>query len=226
MQYPFSLSSDLKRNPYHGRYFAFEGIDGSGKSTQVEKVKRYLEKKRKTVAITSEPMQKGKIQEVIRDALFSKIKIPSRAYQNIYSADRGVNHATIVEPALKKGNTVLSHRSFWSAVAYGILDLGEDYSFKNHAWPIFVAQGIFSNFHQFLAPDKTFYLKISASGAIERLQKMDKTKDIYEKGEKLAKIVHGYDTLVTKFPEEFIVIDGEQNEDSVFHEIISYIDTK
>lgn len=223
MQINIKLDQDLKRNPYKGRYIAFEGIDGCGKSTQVGKIRKHLESLGKKVVVTSEPMAHGPIQEVIRDALFSKVKIPSRAYQNIYSADRSVNHAEIVEPALKNGNIVLTHRSFWSAVAYGILDLGEEYKPSIKAWPIIVAQGIISNYHQFIAPDKTFYLQVSARLAVERLKEMDKEKDIYEKGEKLAKVVYGYDTLVRKFPDEFIVIDGEQDEQSVTNEIIKHL---
>ena len=221
MRYPISISHDLKRNPYKGLYIALEGIDGCGKSTQVQRLATYFKSKGKNVVITSEPMKKGPIQELIRNVLSSKIKIPSRAYQDLYSADRSVNHEEIVQPALERGDVVIAHRSFWSAAAYGILDLGNDYSFEKHAWPIFASQGIFSGYHKFLAPDKTFYLKVSARLAAQRLSEMDKEKDVYEKAEKLAKIVHGYDTLDEKFPEEFIVIDGEQSEEKVTEQIIS-----
>jgi len=219
MHYNISLSQDLRRSDYPGKYFAFEGIDGSGKSTQVEKVKEHFENLGKKVIVTSEPQVAGTIQQVIRDALFSKVKIPSRAYQNLYSADRSVNHTEIVEPALKRGDIVLTHRSFWSAVAYGILDLGEEYDFSKAA-SILISQGIFSQYHQFLAPDKTFYLRVSAEHAVERLKGMDKTKDIYEKKEKLAKIVTGYERVAKEFKDEFVVIDGEKKEDQVTAEII------
>lgn len=222
MQYPISISSDLRRNPFPGKYCAFEGIDGSGKSTQVEKVKKHLESLGEKVVLTSEPQVKGSIQQVIRDALFAKVKISSRAYQSIYSADRGVNHATIVESALKKGDVVLTHRSFWSAVAYGVLDLGEEYDFQK-ASSIFVSQGIVSGYHQFLAPNKTFYLRVSAQHAVKRLKGMVKTKDIYENEKKLAKIVTGYEKVVKEFPEEFVVINGEADEESVFQQIISHL---
>ncbi len=222
MKYPISLSQDLKRNPYRGNYFAFEGIDGCGKSTQVENIRKHLEKLSLKVVTTSEPMHEGKIQKVIREALYAKIKIPSRSYQDLYSADRSLNHTQIVEPSLKKGDTVLTHRSFWSAVAYGILDLGEDYNFLNTS-SILVSQGIFSYYHQFLAPGKTFYIRVSAEHAIQRIKKMDKAKDIYERVEKLAKIVTGYEQVVKEFASEFVVIDGEKSEEEVTEEIIKNI---
>lgn len=222
MKKNISISQDLRRNAYVGQYYAFEGIDGSGKSTQVEKIKKHFESLGKTVIITSEPQVEGAIQKVIRDALFAKVKIPSRAYQYIYSADRAVNHAEIIEPALKAGHVVLSHRSFWSALAYGVLDLGEEYDFSR-ASSILISQGIFSDYHQFLSPDKTFYLQVSAEHAVSRLQGMDKTKDIYENSSKLAKIVTGYDKVIKEFPSEFIVIDGEQDEEKVTQDILKYL---
>lgn len=220
MQYKIQLEHDLRRNPYPGSYYAFEGIDGCGKSTQVEIIKKHLESLGKEVVVTSEPMAEGKVQQVIRDALFSKIKIPSRAYQNLYSADRGINHQTIVEPALKAGKTVLTHRSLWSNEPYGVLDLGEEYDYTKMAASLLISQGTFSDYHQFLAPDKTFYLRVSADHAITRLQGMEKEKDIYENKQKLAKIVTGYDRLVKAFPNEFIVVDGEQGEEKVTQDIL------
>lgn len=223
MKYPFKFDLDFQRNNYQGKYFAFEGIDGCGKSTQVEKIKKYFEKLGKEVVVTSEPMAEGKIQEIIRAVLFSKITIPSRAYQALYSADRAVNHATVVEPSLEKGKIVLTHRSNWTTIPYGILDLGKGYSFSLEAWPIAVANGLLSGYHEFLTPDITFYLKVSARKAVERLSSMSKAKDSYEKEEKLANILNGYDALVAKFPKEFIVIDGEQDEQKVTKDIVEVI---
>lgn len=222
MKYTISLSQDLRRNAYSGKYFAIEGIDGSGKSTQIERVQKFFESQEKKVTVTSEPQVTGVIQGLIRDALFSKVKIPSRAYQYLYSADRAVNHAEIIEPALKSGDTVLSHRSFWSAIPHGVLDLGEEYDFGK-ASSILVSQGIISDYHQFLAPDKTFFLRVSVDHAVKRLQDMSKTKDIYENKQKLAKIITGYDRVIKEFPNEFIVIDGEQDEEKVTQDILKHI---
>lgn len=223
MLYPLRFEQNLHKSKYPGKYFAIEGIDGSGKSTQIENIKKYLERKGKTVVVTSEPMATGMVQEIIRGALFSKFKLTPRAYQFLYSADRAINHDSIVEPALKRGDIVLSHRSNWSTIPHGIIDLGQEYSFSKKAWPIAVANGLLSGYRQFLTPDVTFYLKVSARKAVERLRDMNKVKDAYEKGEKLAKIVYGYDTEVAKFPKDFIVIDGEQDEEKVTKDIVAKI---
>jgi len=221
MKYSFSHHSSFRKHSGKGLYMAFEGVDGSGKSTQVEKVAEFLENRGKKVTITSEPMAEGPIQQVIRDVLFSKVKIPSRAYQALYSADRAVNHAAIIEPALEKGGVVLTHRSNWSTIPHGVVDIGDEDDFEAKGWPIAVAQGLLSGFHEFIMPDHTFYLRVSAKTAAERLSGMSKTKDSYEKIEKLRKIVNGYEYEIEKFPEEFIVIDGEQDEEKVTHEIVA-----
>jgi len=222
MQYPVSFTQDLKRNPYKGLYIAFEGIDGSGKTTQVEYVKTYFEKLGKKVTVTSEPQAEGVVANIIRNILSAKVKIPSRAYQNLYSADRVLNHEAIVEPSLKRGEIVLTHRSIWSTPAYGLLDLGEEYDFRK-LFSVLVSQGNFSSYHQFLAPDLTFYLKVSADSAVKRLQERGLKKDIYDKKEKLAKVISGYDTLSKQFKDEMIVIDGELREEDVTREILSFI---
>lgn len=222
MKYHIELHQDLKRNPYPGKYFAFEGIDGSGKTTQVEKIKKHLENLGQTVVITSEPQHDGPVAGIIRDILSAKTKIPSRAYQDLYSADRVLNHENIVEPALKRGDVVLTHRSIWSTPAHGLLDLGGGFDEAKLA-SLLISQGNFSVYHQFLCPDKTFYLKVSAKHAIERLHNINKGKDIYEKEEKLAKIVTGYDRVVAEFPNEFVVIDGEQEEEKVTEDIIKVL---
>lgn len=221
MKYAVNFTKELLKNNYPGKYFSIEGIDGSGKSTQIERVRKHLVSKGFKVVLTSEPMAEGEVQKIIREALFSKIKLPSRAYQFLYSADRVLNHEEIVIPALKEGKIVLSHRSNWSTIPHGILDQGSEYSFKNKAWPIATANGLLSEYHEFLTPDITFYLKIGARTAVERLSKMHKTKDAYEKGEKLAKIVHGYETEVAKFAKEFVIIDGEQEEGKVTSDILA-----
>lgn len=221
MNYHIALDLELRKNPYKGLYIAVEGIDGSGKTTQVEKLSQYFTKKGKSVVVTSEPRKRDSvIGKLIHQILQSKIKAPSVALQYLYSADRVINHKTIVEPALKKGKTVVSHRCFWSAIAYGVFDKGIfDYS-SDETQVLLVAHGLLSMYHQFIVPDKTFYLDISADVAMRRLLGMKKVKELYEETEKLEKIIVGYRWLAKQFPKEIIVIDGEQSEEAVFAQII------
>ncbi|SRR5258708_4412938 len=227
MQYHIELDIDFKRNTEKGRYIAIEGIDGSGKSTQVARLQEYFEQQGKEVLVTNEPHHGSVVEKLIRDALQSRIKIPSPALQYLYSADRVMNQETVVKPALKDGKTVLSHRVFWSAIPYGVMDKIMDskhgtYDF-NASNQIIIAQGILSMYHQFVVPDVTFYLDVSVATALKRLHHMDKIKEIYEKRDKLEKIREGYKMLIEMFPKEFIVIDGERNEKEVTEEMLKVL---
>ncbi len=224
MKQHISFDLDLKRNPYPGTYIAIEGIDGSGKSTQVELVTNYFTNKGLDVVRTSEPNDSLLVGKLIREILFSKIKVPSKAYQSLYSADRVVNHETIVTPALKSGKMVLSHRSFWSVVPHGILDVGKEKFSHSDADPILVANGVLSHYYQFLAADLVFYLDVSVEAVMQRFSKAQKKTDLYEKHEKLATIRRGYQWEIENFPGEFTVINGEQDETAITQEIILKIE--
>ena len=221
MRYHVEFDVDLKRNPYKGLYIAVEGIDGSGKTTQIEILRDYLKGKGKSVVVTSEPRkEKSAVGKLIHEILQSKIKVPSASLQYLYTAERIVNHHDIVEPSLKAKKIVLSHRSLWSNVPYGLLDRGV----TNYDLPdtklINVTQGLMSLYHQFIVPDITFYLRVSPDIAMKRLSKMDKIREImYEEKEKMEKVAKGYEWQLKKFPQMFVVIDAEKKEEKIALEI-------
>lgn len=231
MKLHVSFDLPLRRNPYKGLYIAIEGIDGSGKSTQLHLLAEYFEKKGREVVLTSEPRSDQLTGELIRKILSSEIKIPSNAWQYLYSADRVMSHERHVIPALKLGKIIISHRSLWSIIPYGVLDrLG--YLTARRAVNIFddavanalfVSQGILSYYHQFITPDITVYLQLSVDEAMRRLAQMDKEKEVYEKKSKLEKIAAGYDWLIKQFPAEFTVINSEQEVEKVTEDIIEKI---
>lgn len=221
--YHLEFDIDFKRNPYPGRYIVVEGIDGSGKTTQVERLKTRLEEKGMKVIENSEPNTFDEIGKLIREVLAAKVKIPPVAIQYLFSANRATTHQDIVIPALERGEYVVSHRCFWSAVAYGIVDRGgEDKESAGNQ--LLIAQSILSMYHQFIAPDFTFYLDIPVTEALERIDKMGKQKEIYEKEETLKKISDGYNWLLAKFPKEFTRIDGTKDVNEVTDEMMGYLE--
>lgn len=225
MKQHIEFDLELRKNPYKGFYIAFEGIDGSGKSTQLEKVRDHLIKEGKKVVVTSEPRKKGSaVGRLISEILKSRIKVPFRTMQYLYTAERMINHAEIVEPALGKGNIVLSHRCLWSNVPYGLLDRGVSNFDSPDATLINITQGLLSLYHQFIIPDLTFYLRVSVDSAMRRLSKMEKEKEIYEKREKLRKILEGYEWQLKQFKDQFVIIDGEQSQQNVTEQIIQKIE--
>lgn len=220
MTYHVEFDLELRKNPYSGRYIALEGIDGSGKTTQVERLKRYFESKGKKVLAIREPRKTGLIGDIVHKVLRGETKMPSVALQYLFSTDRVLHHEEVIIPALKEGNIVISDRCFWSAIVYGILDrTGEAYDYKQ-ADLLLIAQSILSMYHQFIVPDYNFYLKISLETALERISGKDKVREIYEDKDKLGKLIGGYDWLVNKFAEELTVVDGEKSEEDVTKNII------
>ena len=220
MKYHVDFDIDLKHNPYKGLYIAFEGIDGSGKTTQTELLTRYFRNKGKEVIQTREPRKEGLIGDIVQRVLTGKLKISSVALQYLFSTDRVLHHEDIIIPSLNKGKIVISDRCFWSAIVYGILDRAKgQYSSKNADF-LLVAHSILSMYHQFIVPDYTFYLKISLETATKRISKKDDFKEIYEDKEKLKQVIGGYSWLVEKFNREIIVIDGERSIEEVTKEII------
>jgi dTMP kinase len=221
MKYPVSFDIDFKRNPYMGLYIALEGIDGSGKTTQVDRVYDHFVSQGRAVVKTREPRKdEGVVGQLIQKILQGKTAIPSVAFQYLFSAERAIHHAELIEPALQRGDIVISDRCFWSAVPYGIMDRDGNVTDQMGDW-LLVSQSILSLYHQFIAPDITIYLDVPLSLAMKRLGAEKKKKEIYETKEQLAKTITGYNWLLQKFPKEFTVIDATNNVEAVTTEIIS-----
>ncbi len=223
MKYHVSFDIDFKRNEASGLYIALEGIDGSGKTTQIDALYDYFTSQGREVVKTREPRKNdGLIGELIQKILHGKTKIPPVAFQYLFSADREMHHEEVILPALRAGKIVLSDRCFWSAVPYGIMDHGGVFD-ENTAEYMLVAQSILSLYHQFTIPDKTFYLDLPLDKAMKRLEEDNDTKEIYEDKAILEKTIKGYNWLLQKFPEEFTVIDATKSVEDVTEEIITRI---
>lgn len=223
MKYHVEFDIDFKRNPFDGLYVVIEGIDGSGKTTQVEEIKNYFQKHGREVVTTREPRKKeGIVGELIQKILHGQTHIPPAAFQYLFSADREMHHEELVIPSLKAGKVVLSDRGFWSAIPYGLLDRKSEID-KNTVEYMLIAQSILSMYHQFILPDHTFYLDIPLDIAISRISKKSEKKEIYEDKGKLEKIVTGYQWLLHEFPKEFIVIEGTRPVEEITKQIVSRI---
>lgn len=214
MKYQISFNIEFLKNRYPGKLIAVEGIDAAGKTTQVEEIVKHLNNTGQTIA-TKEPTDSF-IGCLIRDVLRGKVELPNISFQYLFAADRQIHQEWILEQ-LKKGINVVSDRYFWSSVAYGMADK-ENINDRD-----LVTMSILSMYHQFIVPDRTFYLEISVKEASFRLSKMTKNRELYERKEKLEKIKKGYDWLVEKFPQEIIVINGEKPVEAVTEDILSNV---
>lgn len=224
MKYHIEFDIDFRRNPYKGKYIVIEGIDGSGKTTQAQKLTEYYAQKGFEVVATREPRKDASslVGELIQKILHGKSGVPSVAFQYLFSADREMHHEELILPSLRAGKIVISDRCFWSAIPYGLLDRKTELD-SNTVEYMLAAQSILSMYHQFVVPDYTVYLDIPLDVALKRLEKQDDIKEIYEEKEKLEKIIKGYEWLIREFRDEFLVIEGTEGVEEVTAKIISKI---
>ena len=217
MKQHVSFDIDFKRNTYPGKFIVLEGIEASGKTTQVAR----LGKEFPDAVLTKNPTD-SQIGSLIRnEVLGGHSTIPPVAYQYLFAADREIQQAEILG-YLKKGKTVISDRYFWSSVAYGIADReGLDYSdWENVSLTSF---SILSMYHQFVLPDISIYLEISLDESLKRIRGSKKHTEIYDNPKMNVKIKKGYKWLLEKFPQEFKIVSAEKSEGKLTEELVSLV---
>ena len=215
---------DFRRNTNKGLYVVLEGIDGAGKTVQTERITKYFEKKGKKTLAVAEPRRTGIIGEVINEFLQKRVHLPSASLQYLFVADRIAHQEEIIIPSLKKGQMVISHRNFWSSIPYGILDRSKEKIDYKTGEILMVAQGILSMYYQIMVPDVTIYVEVSVEESLKRLNKSGVLKEYYENREKLSTVKKGYEWLIEKFSNEFVVVNGCQEIEKVSKDIIAVIE--
>ncbi len=213
------------KNSYPGKFIVLEGPDGSGQSTQVDLLSKYLKKtlkgdKRKHkvrytgVFVTKEPST-GFIGGFIREALQERWKRGSifgpMLIQALFVADRAHHLEHEVIPALAKGMVVICDRYALSTIAYGTAE-----------HPNLRACLIAMN-DTFLEPDLTFILDVPGKVCVKRIMKARGSVELYEKAQMLDKVLFHFKKVAKRFRWAF-VIDGEMRKREVFEEIRVRVD--
>ncbi len=221
MKYHVSFDLDFKRNTNSGKFIVLEGIEASGKTTQVKRLGEMLSKTQ-TTFVTKNPTD-NEIGTYIRKEVLSgnRKQLPPVSYQYLFAADRVVQQAELIE-RLNKGETVISDRYFWSSVAYGIADR-EGTDFDNWEEVSLTALSILSMYYQFIVPDLTVYLDISLEESLKRMSGSLKHTEIYDNHQMNIKIKKGYDWLLKTFPNEATLINAEKPLDEVTKEIVELV---
>lgn len=215
MKYNVNFAIEFKENPYKGKLIAIEGIDGSGKTTQAQLLCKALGSKGLTSHCTKEPTDEP-TGKMIRQVLSGELMMPPVALQYLFNADRAVHQEQFIRD-LEKGEYIITDRYFWSSVAYAIADLTE---VDDYYLTVF---SLLSFYNRFLIPDITFYLRVSPKIGTDRIEETGKKREIYDHQEKLVKIRKGYEFLLEKFPEKFVIIDAEKNIEEVSEEILEKV---
>ncbi|MDK2886330.1 MAG: dTMP kinase [Thermosipho sp. (in: thermotogales)] len=196
-------------------FIAFEGLDGCGKSTQLELLFNYLKGLNKKVIKVREPGGTD-VGEKIRSILLNKdLHIIDRSELLLFLASRAQLVEEIIKPALKDGYFVLADRFADSSVAYqgGARNLGiETVDFLNK----FATNNVF--------PDLVFFIDISVELALKRLSKKDKDRLEKEGKDFLEKVRKSY-LEIAKKRQNFIIINGERSVEEIFSDIKKIIDS-
>ena len=191
-----------------GLWITLEGGDGSGKTTQARLLADWLQQRGSTVLRTREPGG-SEVGALIRDiVLHHRGDIAPRAEALLYAADRAHHVATVVRPALERGEVVLQDRYLDSSVAYQgagrVLDAGEVRDLS-----LWATEGAL--------PDVTVLLDLDPATARRRLDADDKPFDRLEaeKEEFHARVRSAYLELAAAEPQRFLVVDASLDPDDI-----------
>jgi len=194
----------MESNRYPGKFIVFEGPDGAGTSTQAELLFKYLKEKGQKVHLTKEPTH-SLIGGLIESQIAGDWKSSPECLQLLFTADRAYHLEKEIIPLLKRKITVICVRYFLSTLAYGNLEI------KDEKWLKEINK-------KFILPDLTFLLKVSPKICLERISKERFHKELFEKEEKLKKVLKNYLKLAKKFKNVY-TINGERPTQEVFQEI-------
>jgi dTMP kinase len=202
----------MKENLYSGKFIVFEGLDGSGQSTQASLLKNYFIKLGKEVVLTKEPTIDSEPGKKIRKSLDEEITVEPFELQKLFTEDRKEHLNNLIEPSLKDGKMVISDRYFFSTFAFGSSDkLSLD--------------SLIDLNKEFLLPDLTILLKVSPDICVDRINKRGEGIKLFEKRDKLAKAWETYRILPDRFKNVYIV-DGEKAIEEVFSQIQNIVNSK
>lgn len=207
-----------------GKLIVFEGVEGCGKSTQLQRLREHLAQ--------SVPFQALQAQGIIPELLTTRepggtdlgiglrrllldsqhdVAIAPRAELLLYAADRAQHIEEMILPALEAGSWVLCDRFTDSTVAYQGYGRGLDLGLIQALNQVATAG---------LVPDLTIWLKLAVEQGLARAQRRG-SKDRMEQAA-LAfhqRVQHGFETLAQQFPERRATIDGAQSADVVAAQI-------
>jgi len=202
-----------------GYFLAIEGVEGSGKSTQAERLAAWLRERRKSVVLTKEPggtPLSDRIRAILLDPREAGMDGLTELF--LYAASRRQHVVDVIRPALDRGAVVLCDRFTDATLAYQgfgrALDLDRLRDLNDWA-----TGG--------LKPDLTIVFDLAEAAGLERARARNASKDLEREsrleGEDMSfhrRVREGYLTLATAEPDRFAVLDASGTIDDVFARLI------
>lgn len=203
-----------------GRFVVFEGLDGSGKTTQMARIQHRFTCMGIDTVTTCEPTD-GPVGSLIRQMLAGRIPVDPRTLAALFAADRTdhlVTKDTGVEALMNKGRTVLCDRYYFSSYAYHAKDMDLDW--------IITLNTVNA---QILKPDLTLFIDVAPETCLERIRAGRNRLDMFEKIDILTRVREHYFAAFERLrdQETVVVVDGNASEDaveqSIWHHVCQWV---
>ena len=207
-----------------GRLISFEGLDGAGKTTQMDLLERWLAERHRAYIRTREPGG-TLLGAEIRDLLLHRpeLAITPLAEALLFQADRAQHFATVVLPALNKGQLVITDRCFDASIAYqgyarGVgVELVEQLS-------LLATQGRVPDLTILLDLDPTqVHMRTDAArdqkGLREQQTRFDAEAESFHR-----RVQEGFRLLARTHPERIKVVDASLPPEQIHQEIIRLVE--
>jgi dTMP kinase len=207
---PLTLVPKLRRPPATGYFIAFEGVEGSGKGTQIRLAEEYLRGEGFDVLVTREPGGTD-LGERVREMLLSPSTgtLDARSEALLFAASRAQTVHSVIRPALAEGKVVICDRYVDSSLAYQGWGrgLGEQDILTLNVW---ATQGLF--------PDLVILLHLEPERGLLRSTEAPDRMEL-EGQDFHAKVSDAYLRIAEEHPERFVVIDADKQPAEVFDDV-------
>lgn len=195
-----------------GRFIAVEGIDGSGKSTQTDRLCDRFAAAGREVVSTFEPTD-GPIGSLIRQMLSGAIPVDQRTIASLFAADRTdhlVNPGNGIRQQVDEGKVVVCDRYYFSSYAYHAQYIDMDWVIQANSLNADI-----------LRPDATLFIDVAPEICLERIRARGDCLEIYEKIDIMTAVRANYFKAfnILQDQEKVIVIDGSGTPDEVAQKV-------
>ena len=201
----------------NGFFISIEGLDGSGKSTQIEGIKEYFEDKSIETLMVREPGGTDigeKIRHIVLDP--ENTEMDDVAEMLLYAASRAQNVAQNILPALEEGKVVICDRFIDSSIAY-----------QGYGRELDIEEVLNVNLAavRHRLPDITFFLDKKPEASLKR-RKEATTADRLEneKMEFHMRVYNGYMELCKRYPDRLLKLDAEDSIKAINKKIVAALD--
>lgn len=212
------MSINQERIKNRGRFIVFEGIDGAGKTTQIDLLSKRLQEEGRAVYRTAEPTE-SVTGGLLRDALGGVSRRSACEMAALFVLDRifhNVNPVNGIEKMLADGVDVICDRYYYSSLAYQGSETKEQW-----------VRDMNLNCPEIRHPDICIFLDLTPEQSMERINRGRVTHEIYESEERLTRVRDQFYRALNSLRSEdrICVVNAARSVDEIHEEIWQLVQT-